>query len=476
MYDVTVIGGGVVGCLILKELSRFNVKSLLLEKSDDVSTGASCANSGIVHAGYDAKPGTLMAKFNVMGNAMFPSLTEELHVPFKRTGSLVVARQGQEKGLEVLLDRAKQNGVPASIISREEILKIEPNVSDEIVSALYAPTAGIVSPYKLTIKAADFAAQNGAEVRLESGVTAIKKTADGFEVKTEKGIVKTKVLINAAGAGAIDINAMLGEKTPEAIYKKGEYFVLDKTEGDRVNTVIFPLPDENGKGMLVAPTADGNVIYGPTATPCSNDDTSVDADGLNKIRQSVGRMYNQPHFNKSIRVFAGIRAAVGKDFIIEEGNNKGFIMLLGICSPGLTSAPAIAKYVVGELVARHIALKEKFALEPLKKPEYVRQATPERISELVKEDPRWGRIICRCETVSEMEIVNAIHSPVPATTVDAVKRRVRAGMGRCQGGFCMPKVIEILARELKVDLTAVKKGGDGSQIALGKVEEVVYED
>ncbi len=470
-YDVIVIGGGVVGTAVLMNLSRYRLKTLLLEKADDVSCGASRANSGIVHAGYDCVPGTLKTRFNVRGNALYPELCAELDVPYRKTGSLVVSGKDGLDGLQVLLDRAQKNGVKASIIGREEILAIEPNVADGIEYALFAPEAGIVSPYKLTIAQADYAVLNGAEVKLSAEVLSVKRTDKGYIVTTRAGVFEGKVVINSAGAGCMDINAMLGEKVSPVEYRVGEYFVLDSAEGVNVHTVIFPLPTAAGKGILVAPTADGNVIYGPTSTPTEDrDDVSVSLAGLDAIRAGIGKTYKAVNLRKVIRVYAGMRTEVGGDFIIEKSDiNEGYIKLLGICSPGLTSAPAIAEYVA-ELVSGFVPLVKKEKLNKLPPHKKFTKLSKSELDALIAQDSKWGRLICRCEKVSEAEIVNAIHSPVPAVTVDAVKRRVRAGMGRCQGGFCAPRVIEILSRELNVPVTAVKKGGEGSEIAVCRVK------
>ena len=470
MYDCIVIGGGVVGTAVLDALSTRGYKALLIEKEDDVASGASRANSGIAHAGYDCVPGTLKAKFNVEGNKMMPSLTADLDVPFRKTGSLVLAKQGGENGLIELLERAKANGVDARIIGREEIDKIQDGVNPEIVSALFAKDAGIVSPYKLTIALCDRAILNGAEVRLEENIESIRY--DGkFIVKTQNGEYESKYLVNSAGSGASDVNALLSDETYETVFKKGEYFVLDKTEGARVKTVLFPLPDENGKGILVAPTADGNVIYGPTSETCKEGDTSCTAKGLDLVRQGVARVFANPNYRAVIREYAGVRAAVGDDFIVKRSEKyHDFFILAGICSPGLTSAPSIGKYIADEIEKECKVEKPENPVKVLRH-DRLKNLTAEELNEKVKNDPKWGRIICRCETVTEAEIVNAIHSPLPATTVDAVKRRVRAGMGRCQGGFCAPRVIDILSRELGIPVTRVKKGGKGSELVKCRIKE-----
>jgi Predicted dehydrogenase len=476
MFDCIVIGGGVVGAAILDSLCQRGYEVALLEREDDVATGASRANSGIVHAGYDCVPNTLKAKFNVLGNAMYPRLTAELDVPFKKTGSLVVSGDGGRDALAELLSRAEKNGVSAELIERDKILELEPNVSDEVTLALYAKDAGVVSPYKLTIALCDRAVMNGATVVLECEVTKIRFENGIFIVETPKGDFQSYYLINSAGANANEINAMLQEIEYPMDFKKGEYFVLDSTEGANVSRVIFPLPDERGKGILVAPTADGNVIYGPTSVWTKRDDTSVSAEGLNQIKESVARVYKCPNYKKVIRLYAGLRTASGDDFIIRRSvKNKNYFMLIGICSPGLTAAPAIGEYIADEISNEYAVKKKMNVVTELKHVKF-KNLTPEEHAALLAEDSRWGRIICRCEKVTEAEIVAAIHSPVPATTVDAVKRRVRAGMGRCQGGFCAPRVMEILSRELNIPMTSVKKGGKGSEIAVAKVKEVSYEN
>ncbi len=473
-FDVIVIGGGVVGTAVLKSLASYEAKTLLLEKASDLSMGSSRANSGIVHAGYDAEPGTKKAYFNVLGAKMLPALAEELHVPYRKTGSLVAAKGGGEAGLEVLLDRAKKNGVRAEILSREKILELEPKISPEIQSALYAPDAGVVSPYKLTIAQGDFAVLNGATVKLNEKVEGIERAETGFIVKTSKGEYAAKAVVNAAGAGAKRINEAIGEMSVEQVYAAGDYYILDSKQSGVVNTVVFPLPDEKGKGILVAPTADGNVILGPTSRRVSEaqaERNAVTREGLALVREGVNRLISGVRIGDAIRVYAGTRTSVGSDFIIEESKSfPGYFMLLGICSPGLTSSPAIGEYVA-EWAAKKFAFKKKEKTVPLPKKFKLSACSIEEAREKAKEDPAFGRIVCRCEKVTEGEILSAIHSPVPACTVDAVKRRVRAGMGRCQGGFCMPRVMEILSRELHLPLTAIRKGDEGSEIAPYEVKD-----
>ena len=473
-FDVIVIGGGVIGTAVLKSLASFEAKTLLLEKSSDLSNGSSRANSGIVHAGYDAEPGTKKAYFNVLGAAMMPAVAKELHVPYKKTGSLVAAKAGGQDGLRVLEERAKMNGVKAEILSKDEIRKLEPNISPDVEAALYAPEAGVISPYKLTIAQGNFAALNGATVRLEEKVVGLEKAEGGFLVKTNAGEYFGRTVVNAAGAGASAINGLLGEEVFEQVYAAGDYYILDSKQSGVVNTVVFPLPDEKGKGILVAPTADGNVILGPTSRRLPSgkaEENAVTREGLSLVREGVMRLMQNVKIGEVIRVYAGTRTSVGKDFIIEESERfPGYYLLAGICSPGLTSAPAIGEHVAA-WAAKKLDLKKKEKLIPLPEKFRLAAASPEEIERKAKEDPAFGRIVCRCEKVTEGEILGAIRSPVPARTVDAVKRRVRAGMGRCQGGFCMPRVMEILSSELGLPLTAIRKGDEGSEIAPYEVKD-----
>ena len=461
-----------MGCAVADRLARSRVSVCLLEAGDDVAVGATRANSGIVHAGYDCTPGTLKARFNVRGNAMIWQLAEQLGVPALKCGSLVAAPAGGEEGLAELKRRADLNGVRAEILSREQALAVEPMLADGVVAALYAPDAGVVSPYQLAIALADRAAVNGVEVVTEAPVTALGKRDGVFCADTPKGKFEAKVVVNCAGAGASRINAMLGAETYEEEFRKGEYYVLDHTERENVSTVIFPLPTAAGKGILVAPTADGNVIYGPTSRPTVEDDTAVDAEGLEEIRRSVPLTYSRPAFNKCIRVYCGVRTAVGEDFVVQPSEKaEGLIVTAGICSPGLTSAPAIAEYVE-ELVGERLTLlpKEDYIEIPPRSPR-LEELSEEKLNALIAKDRRWGKIVCRCEKVTEAEIVAAVHSPVPARTVDAVKRRVRAGMGRCQGGFCSTRVMEIISEELGIPMREIRKGAGHSEIAVLAVKE-----
>lgn len=473
MYDVIIIGGGIVGTAVLDRLARYDKSVLLLESSDDVAFGATRANSGIVHAGYDCDPGTLKARFNVRGNALTWKLVEELDIPAKKCGSLVVAPEEGLEGLKKLYDKGVKNGVKVELWNREQTVKFEPNVSDNIAYSLYAPEAGIVSPYQFAIALADRAILNGGKIQTETEVVALSRENNTWKVETTKGVFYAKKVINCAGANGATVCDMAGAEHFDTEYRRGDYFVLDNVENKNVNTVIFPLPTSAGKGILVAPTADGNVIYGPTSIPTVNGDTAVTLDGLDEIRKNVALTYKAPAYRRCIRIYAGVRTVIGHDFVV--GNSAlvpDFIMAVGICSPGLSSAPAIAEYIEKlYLEAENATLKDNLVVE-MPKHNRLRELGEDELNALIAENPDWGKIVCRCEKVTEAEIVEAIHSPLPATTVDAVKRRVRAGMGRCQGGFCASRVMEILSRELNVPITEIRKGFGDSNIARYPVKEV----
>lgn len=475
MYDVIVIGGGIVGCAILRELSKYELKCLLLEKEEDVSCGCSKANSGIVHAGYDAERGTLKAKFNVLGNKMYFPLAKELQVPIKKVGSLVLARESGLDALKVLLERGVSNGVEGlEILDRTQLLAIEPNIADCIEFGLYAPSAGIVSPYEMTIALAEQAAYNGAEVLLDSEVVSAEKSVDGFTIKTAKGSYSCHTLINAAGYGADKINQMLDGVRLDYKFARGDYFILDSIERNKFNHTCFPLPDERGKGVLVSPTADGNIIVGPTSITVENgDDTAVGKEGLDYIRANVPNMLKNVNLGKVIRVFSGVRAISGNDFVIQKQADNNLITVGGICSPGLTSAPAIADYVVNELVPQ-TQLKLNKKLTFVKRPyrPVTRELTKEQWQELIATDPSYAKMVCRCEKITEGEILASLDSPILPKSLDALKRRVRVGMGRCQGGFCSPRVMEILCNHLHLPYDKITKKGADSEIVVGKIKEV----
>lgn len=472
MYDIVIIGGGVSGCASARELSRYHAKICVLEKEEDVCCGTSKANSAIVHAGYDATNGSLMAKLNLLGNEMMGQLSKDLDFPFKRNGSLVVCRSKEDMPkLQALYERGVKNGVKElCILTKEKVKEMEPNVTDDVVAALYAPTAGIVCPFHLNFALAENANANGVEFQFHTEVIDIKKTEAGFDLITNHGVYQTKYVVNAAGVYADKFHNMVSEKKIHITARKGDYCLLDRTAGNHVSKTIFALPGKFGKGILVTPTIHGNLLLGPTATDIDEKEgVNTTRDGLNEIISKAGLHVKDIPFRQVITSFSGLRAHEDNhEFIIGEVEDaKGFIDCAGIESPGLTSAPAI-----GVMVAE--ILKEKMGLTP--KDDFIatrkgilnpQAMTKEERKQLIKENPAYGNIICRCEMVTEGEIVDAIRRPLGAKSLDGVKRRIRAGMGRCQAGFCSPRTMEILARELGVDMAEITKSGGDSKIIVG---------
>ena len=475
-YDVLIIGAGVTGCAIARELSHTGLKIALSDAYDDVAMGASRANSAIVHAGYDCVPGTLMAKLNVRGNEMFDDVCESLNVPLLRVGSFVIAfGEEDEKELNNLLERGRANGVPGlEIISGERAREMEPKLSDDVTAALWAPTAGITCPYELTIAMSENARANGADILLRKRAVAIDYANDEFTVKFEDGTsVSAKYVVNAAGVYADEVARLIGDDSFTISPRKGEYMLLDK-QALCVGTVIFQTPSKLGKGVLVSPTVDGNIFAGPTAQDkVEKNDTQTTPEGLAELKKFSLKSVPTLNLRQVITSFAGVRAQPSTgDFIIRPSDkNARFIHAAGICSPGLSSAPAIAEYVRGLIKEAGADTAERAdAIYVREHAKPFRSMDAEERAEAYKRNPLYGRIICRCETVTEAEIVDAIHRG--ATTVDGVKRRTRAGMGRCQGGFCAPRVMEILSRELGVPTESLTKFGGKSYMVAGKLGEV----
>lgn len=472
-YDAAIIGGGVTGCAIARELSRYDMSICVIEREEDVCSGTSKANSAIVHAGYDAVPGSNKAIFNVEGNRIMEELSKELDFPFKRNGSFVLCFSEDDRpALNALYEKGVRNGVPGlSILSGDEVRAMEPNVTDEVVAALYAPTGGIVCPFGLTIALAENACDNGVEFLFNTEVKEIRKGENGYDLETEDQIIHAAYVINAAGVYADVFHNMVSEEKIHITPRKGDYCLLDKEAGTHVAHTIFQLPGKMGKGVLVAPTVHGNLLVGPTATDVDDREyTRTTAKELSEIMEKAAWSVKNVPFRQVITSFSGLRAHEDRDdFIIGEAPDaEGFFDASGIESPGLTSAPAIGIHVA-ELVAQKAkaSRKESFCgtrkgiLDPQK------LSLTER-AELIKENPRYGTIICRCEGVSEGEIVDAITRTLGAVSLDGIKRRVRAGMGRCQAGFCAPKTMEILARETNRDMEDICKNRAGSNILTGR--------
>lgn len=473
MFDVIVIGGGVIGGSILRELTKYRLKVCLVEKENDVCMGQSKANSGIVHAGFDAAEGSLKAKFNVAGNAMMAEYTAELGVKYKNNGSLVVAFSQEEmQTLQQLKARGEKNGVPnLRIIEQDELRQMEPNISQTAVGALVAPTGGIVCPYNLTIAAIGNAMDNGAQLFVNFDVQAVQKLGGHYVLTSARGeTVEGRVVINCAGFGTQKIARLFGDESFTIGARRGEYMLLDRESGDFVSHTLFYTPTKLGKGILVSPTADGNILLGPTAEETQDCCTATSAQGLATVQQKASQMCENVPFYNAITSFTGVRAYCDKhDFIIEEsGAAPCLIHCAGVESPGLTSAPAIAKHVVEKLVSKHFLLRKNPHFNGKRQSEnFFKQLSVEEKNALILREPAYGRIICRCEQITEGEIIRAVRENPPARDVDAVKRRTRSGMGRCQGGFCQPQVAEIIARERGIELVDVTKSGDGSNLLTG---------
>lgn len=439
-YDAVVIGAGVTGSAIARELSRYQAEICVLEKGEDVCTGTSKANSAIVHGGFDAKTGSLKAKMNVLGNRMMTQVAEELDVPFRRNGAFVLCfDESDMPALKELYERGVTNGVEnLKILTGDEAREMEPALSDTVVAALFCPSSGIVCPFELTLGFAENAEKNGVEFKFECGVQNIRRENDLYILETEQGEIETRAVINA---------------------------------GNLVDKTIFQLPTKLGKGILVTPTVHGNLLLGPTAENIEDrEDTATTQSGLAFVLEKAGMSVKNVPSRQIITSFSGLRACADRgDFILEE-SAPNFFEAAGIESPGLTSAPAIGVYMA-EMAAKALGLTKKESFNPVRHGVvHLNSLSVEERAEKIRENPLYGSIVCRCETISEGEIVDAIRRPLGAKTLDGVKRRTRAGMGRCQAGFCSPRVMDILARELNLPLTAIRKNEKGSEIVFGKTK------
>lgn len=477
MYDVVIIGSGVSGAAAARELSRYQLKICVVEKEEDVCCGTSKANSGIVHAGFDAKPGTLKAELNVRGNKMMPKVAEELDVPYQICGSLVICTKEEDREkLVQLYNQGIQNGVVGlKILEKDEVYKLEPNLQDHVYAALYAPTAGIICPFTLNYAYAENASENGVEFRFDTEVKCIIRKEKGFELETSQGTLCAKVVVNAAGVYADQFHNMMTEEKMKITPRRGEYCLLDKTAGKLVSRTIFQLPGTLGKGVLVTPTVHGNILLGPTAVDVDDKEaTETTAKGMEYLMKQAEKSVKNIPVKQIITSFAGLRAhEEGQEFIIQELDDcPGFVDCAGIESPGLASSPAVGERIKDIVIKR---------LNPVKKEKFIsvrkgilnpKLLGREELAQLIKENPTYGNIICRCEMITEGEIIDAIKRPLGAKSLDGVKRRTRAGMGRCQSGFCAPRVMEIIARENHTTLKGVTKNGKGSEIIIGKNKEI----
>jgi glycerol-3-phosphate dehydrogenase len=468
MYDVLIIGCGVTGAACAYTLSKYALRIGILEARSDVAAGTTKGNSAIIHAGYDPTPGTLMARLNVRGAALAPLLCKKLDVPYRNCGSMVLAFDEADLAhLEKLLARGRANGVPGlRILSAAEARGREPALSEAVKGALWAPSAGIVNPWEYALAMAEIAVLRGAELHRSTAVTGLEKTPGGFVVHSTRGDFSARYVLSAAGVSCTAVRAMLEPPDYHIIPTRGQYYLLDRAEGESVGCTVFQCPNEKGKGVLVSPTVHGNLIVGPDAEPAEADDTSTDSAGLRAIAVAAKRSVPGVDLLQSIRNFAGVRANSDRDdFIIERSAAfPGFIDFAGIKSPGLTAAPAIGEYAAELLAEDGLVLREKPGCVDTRRVVRFRELSAAERSALIAKDPAYGRIVCRCETVTEGEILAALRAPIPPTTINGVKRRVWAGMGRCQGGFCSPRVHELLVRELGLDWLDVCLEEPGSEV------------
>lgn len=472
MYDVIIIGAGVTGCAVARYLSRYQGSALVLERAEDVCCGTSKANSAIIHAGFDAAHGSLMAKMNVQGNRMVPGLAKELDFPFRRNGSLVVCMSEEDMPrLRALYENGVKNGVEGlEIVDAQRLHELEPNVSKNAVAALWAPTGGIVCPFSMTIALAENANANGVDFRFNTKVTGFTRGEEGWTVHTEQGDFRTRYVVNAAGVYADVLHNMVSSRKLHITPRRGDYCLLDRQVGGFVSHTVFQLPGKLGKGVLVSPTVHGNIIVGPTAIDIEDrDGTNTTAAGLEELISKAGISVDNLPIRQTITSFAGLRAHEDHhEFVIGEAEDApGFVDCAGIESPGLTSAPAIG-LTVAELLREKLGLREKEDFIATRKGLLdPKSLTWDAYQALIRENPAYGQIICRCEQVTEGEIIDAIRRPLGARSLDGVKRRTRAGMGRCQAGFCSPRVMEILARELGVSQAEITKCGGASRLIVG---------
>ena len=470
MFDVLIIGAGVTGCFIARELSKYNLNVLVVEKNNDVGNETTSANSAIVHSGYDPLPGSLKAKLNVEGNAMFDKVCEELDVSFKRIGSITVALDEKEvETLKSLQERAKQNGVETILLSKEELLEKEPMLSSGVVAGLLAPTAGIIDPFNLSVHLMENAIDNGVKLILEEEVTKITKENDIFIVNDK---YQAKIVINATGVMGDLVNELVNDKTFDIMPRKGQYYVFDHFKRPFVNHTLFMVPSEKGKGVLISPTTSGNYLVGPSAHLVARDEKSTDKVTLNKVKQQANYMIENIPYYETIRTFAGLRATPSThDFIIEESNTENFINVVGIESPGLASSPAIAKMVVEDILTKKIDLVKKDSFNPyVKKYVKLKNMSIEERQNYFKLNKDYGTIVCKCEQVSKGEIIDCLNRSCPPRSIKGLKRRLRVGFGKCQGGMCQSVALEILADFYKVDKKDIPYDNKNAFILLKKTK------
>ena len=468
MYDVIIIGGGIVGSSVAYYLSQYQLKVLLLEKENDVANGTTKANSAIIHAGYDPEEGTLMAYHNVRGARLAKQLCQKLDVPYKQCGALVIGFDDRDlETIETLYHRGINNGVEQlRILDQKEVRELEPMLSEEVKGALLAETSAIVSPWEYALALAETAVRNGVEVKLNTPVTSITKEDGIFTVNDE---FKGRYIVNCAGTHADKVHELIGNKEFTIKFGRGQYYLLDKSESIRCSRTIFQCPSEVGKGVLVSPTVHGNLIVGPDAEDLKEDRTDTTAEGLAFVRKQAARSIKSIDFRENIRNFAGDRAKSDRaDFVFEESSSvENFFNIAGIKSPGLSAAPSLGLGYVEWLSEREQLVKKDEFVDTRKKIRF-KELSIEDKEELIRQKPEYGRVICRCETITEGDILATFDTPIPPQSIDGIKRRCNAGMGRCQGGFCSPRVAEILERKLNIPATEVLQDKAGSNIIVGK--------
>ena len=472
MYDVVIIGCGITGASCAYYLSRYKLKIAVLEQHNDVCCEATRANSAIIHAGYDPEPDMVCARYNVRGNKLAKEICQKLDVAYKQIGSLVVAFSESElQTVNKLYERGVKNGVPdMKIVDRDELREMEPYISDEALGALYAPSAAIVNPWEYGLAMAETAVRNGVEIHLNTKVTGVENSGDCRVVKTNNGDFEARFVIIAAGVWADDVHSMIAPPDYKILPNAGEYYLLDKSEGFRAKHVIFQCPNELGKGVLVSPTVHGNLIVGPNAIDSAKDDTTTKTASLDFVREKAVKSVPSINFRENIRNFTGVRPnADTGDFVIEFVTDN-CLDLAGIKSPGLSAAPAIAEAAVEMLGGKGLELEEKENFIDSRKRVRFKELSNEEKNRLISENAAYGRVVCRCETITEGEILNALASPIPPVSLDGIKRRAGTGMGRCQGGFCGPKVLEIMAKFKGVPFEDILQDDTGSYILTGETK------
>lgn len=474
MVDVAIIGCGVIGAAAAYHLARRRINVLILEKENDVAMGTSKANSAILHAGYSARPGSMMARMNVRGVELAAEICARLDVPYRRTGSLVLAFDEADLAhLHRLYRDGVENGVPdMRILNRDEVLAMEPGLSDRVQGALYAPTAAIVSPWEYTLAMAENAVRNGARLELNIAVTGLEPLESGWKIHTDRGDFEARYVINAAGVSAGTVHEMAAPAPFHTTPCRGEYYLLDKSEGHQVNHVIFQCPTSAGKGVLIAPTVHGNLLVGPNAENIDDgSDTSTTAHGLADVAQLARKSVPSVNLRASIRNFAGVRANTDYGDFVMGWAAPRLLDLAGMKSPGLSAAAAVGEWALQTLEADGLAMPEKSEIVTRRERIRFKELTAPQREELIRRDPAYGRVICRCETVTEGEIIAACHTPIPPCSIDGVKRRTNAGMGRCQSGFCGPRVLELLSRELGLDPLQITQDQAHSVILTGRTKQ-----